>query len=326
MDFPKFKAAAVQTSPVFLNVGKTVDKAISIIKEAASNGAQLVAFPEVFIAGYPYWNWIMTPVQGSKWYEQLYRNSITANGSEVEKICKAAKENNIHIVIGINERGDSYGEIYNTNLIIDNHGNLIGKHRKLVPTWAEKLTWTSGDGSSLKVYKTEIGPIGTLACGENTNTLARFTLLSQGELIHIANYISLPVAPPDYDMAEAIKIRAAAHSFEGKLFTVVSCSTISKEIMDTLRNDVPNVDDLLTRKNSAFSGIIGPNGAVVGQPLIDDEGIVYADIDLAKCIQPKQMHDILGHYNRFDIFDLRVNTAPTRKITFIDNHDEFNEK
>jgi aliphatic nitrilase len=323
MDFPKFKAATVQTSPIFLDVDKTIDKAISFVKEASSNGAQLIAFPEVFIAGYPYWNWIMTPVQGSKWYEALYKNSVAAPGPEIDRICKAAKDCNCHIVIGINERGDSYGEIYNTNLIIDNNGKLIGKHRKLVPTWAEKLTWTSGDGSSLKVYKTEIGPVGTLACGENTNTLARFTLLSQGELIHVANYISLPVAPPDYDMAEAIKIRAAAHSFEGKLFTVVSCSTISREIMAALKPDVPNVEELLTRKNSAFSGFIGPNGVAIGEPLIDDEGIVYADIDLSKCIQPKQMHDILGHYNRFDIFDLRVNTAPTRKITFIDNHEEF---
>jgi len=326
MNFPKFKAAAVQTSPIFLNVEKTIEKAISFVKEATSNGANLVAFPEVFVAGYPYWNWIMTPVQGSKWYEELYKSSVKTDDAIMKPLFQAAKEYNCHIVIGINERGDSYGEIYNTNLIIDNHGKLIGKHRKLVPTWAEKLTWTSGDGSSLKVYNTEIGPIGTLACGENTNTLARFTLLAQGELIHIANYISLPVAPPDYDMAEAIKIRAAAHSFEGKLFTIVSCSTISKEIKDALRPDVPNVDELLTRKNSAFSGIIGPNGTVIGQPLIDDEGIVYADIDLEKCIQPKQMHDILGHYNRFDIFDLRVNTAPIRKITFIDNHEEFNRK
>ncbi len=326
MDFKQFKAAAVQTSPVFLDVDKTIDKAISIISEAASNGANLIAFPEVFVAGYPYWNWIMTPVQGSKWYEKLYRAAVTADGDEILKICKSAKDNNIHVVIGINERGDSYGEIYNTNLIIDNNGTIIGKHRKLVPTWAEKLTWTSGDGSSLKVYNTEIGPIGTLACGENTNTLARFTLLAQGELIHIANYISLPVAPADYDMAEAIKIRAAAHSFEGKLFTIVSCSTISDEIIEALSEDVPNARELLTRKHSAFSGIIGPNGAVVGEPLIDEEGIVYADIDLSKCIQPKQMHDILGHYNRFDIFDLRVNTAPTRKITFINDHDEFHNR
>ena len=326
MEFSKFKAATVQTAPVFLNVEKTIDKAISIIREAAANGAELIAFPEVFVAGYPYWNWIMTPVQGSKWYERLYKNSVAADDPEIKRIEQAARENNIHVVIGINERGTSYGEIYNTNLIIDNTGQLIGKHRKLVPTWAEKLTWTSGDGSSLKVYPTKIGPIGTLACGENTNTLARFTLLSQGELIHIANYISLPVAPPDYNMAEAIKIRAAAHSFEGKLFTIVSCSTISQEIMDILKEDVPDAETLLTRKNSAFSGFIGPNGAVIGEPIIDDDGIAYAEIDLSKCIQPKQMHDILGHYNRFDIFDLRVNTAPTRKITFINSHEAFNAK
>ena len=326
MEFKKFKAATVQTSPVFLNVEKTVDKAISFIKEASNNGAKLIAFPEVFIAGYPYWNWIMTPVQGSKWYEELYKASVDVAGPDIKRLCLAAKDNDIQIVIGINERGKSYGEIYNTNLIIDNKGVIIGKHRKLVPTWAEKLTWSSGDGSSLKVYDTEVGPIGTLACGENTNTLARYTLLTQGELIHIANYISLPVAPADYNMAEAIKIRAAAHSFEGKLFTIVSCSTISKEIMDALKPDVPNVEELLTRKNSAFSGFIGPNGAVIGEPLIDDEGMIYADIDLAKCIQPKQMHDILGHYNRFDIFDLRVNTAPTKNITFINNHEEFNKR
>ena len=326
MTFHKFKAATVQTAPVFLNVEKTIDKAISFVKEAANNGAKLIAFPEVFVAGYPYWNWIMTPVQGSKWYEELYKNSVDVTGPDIKRLCLAAKDNDIQIIIGINERGKSYGEIYNTNLIIDNKGIIVGKHRKLVPTWAEKLTWTSGDGSSLKVYNTEIGPIGTLACGENTNTLARFTLLSQGELIHIANYISLPVAPPDYNMAEAIKIRAAAHSFEGKLFTIVSCSTISKEIMEFLKPDVPNVEELLERKNSAFSGFLGPNGATIGDPLIDDEGMIYADIDLAKCIQPKQMHDILGHYNRFDIFDLRVNTAPTRKITFINDHDEFNKR
>ena len=326
MDFKKFKAATVQTSPVFLDVEKTIEKAISFIKEASQNGATLIAFPEVFVAGYPYWNWVMTPVQGSKWYEKLYKSSVKTEDTSMQPLFQAAKDFNMHIVIGINERGYSYGEIYNTNLVIDNNGKLIGKHRKLVPTWAEKLTWSSGDGSSLKVYDTEVGPIGTLACGENTNTLARFTLLSQGELVHVANYISLPVAPPDYNMAEAIKIRAAAHSFEGKLFTIVSCSTISKEIKNALREDVPNIDEVLTRKNSAFSGFIGPNGATIGKPLIDDEGIVYAEIDLEKCIQPKQMHDILGHYNRFDIFDLRVNTAPTRKITFIDNHEEFNKK
>jgi len=326
MELPVFKAATVQTSPVFLNVEKTVEKAVSFIKEAAANGAKLIAFPEVFVAGYPYWNWVLTPVAGSAWYEKLYKSSVDLSSKAMDPIYQVAKEFDINVVIGINEKGDSLGEIYNTNLIISNEGKVIGKHRKLVPTWAEKLTWTSGDGSSLKVYDTNCGPLGTLACGENTNTLARFTLLSQGELVHIANYISLPVAPKDYNMAEAIKIRAAAHSFEGKLFTIVSCSTISQEIMDALKPEVPDIEETFARENSAFSGFIGPNGAVIGEPLIDKEGMVYAEIDLSKCIQPKQMHDILGHYNRFDIFDLRVNVSPTRKITFVENEGDFEPK
>ena len=105
MTFPKFKAATVQTSPVFLNIPKTVDKAISFIQEASQNGAQLIAFPEVIIAGYPHWNWIMTPVQGSKWYEQLYKNSVTLEDADMKRLFQAAKDQNMHVVIGINERG-----------------------------------------------------------------------------------------------------------------------------------------------------------------------------------------------------------------------------
>jgi aliphatic nitrilase len=148
------------------------------------------------------------------------------------------------------------------------------------------------------------------------NTLARFALLAQGELVHIASYISLPVAPPDYDMAEAIKLRAIAHSFEGKLFTIVSCSTVSEEIIAAMEGVVPDARARLQRKSSAFSGVIGPDGRVVGESLIDDEGIVYADIDLGRCIQPKQMHDIVGHYNRFDVFDLKVNRRPLTPISW----------
>ncbi len=322
MNFTPFTVAAVQASPVFLNTPATVEKVCSIIKEVAQNGASLVAFPEVFISAYPYWSWLMNPIESSEWFEKLCKSAITVPGKEVTQLCKAAKDNHCMVVIGINERAEnSLATLYNTILIIDEQGELIGKHRKLVPTWAEKLTWTGGDGSSLKVHQTKCGPLGALACGENTNTLARFALLAQGELIHIANYISLPVAPADYDMAEAIKIRAAAHSFEGKLFTIIACSTVSEEMIQLFEPYIPYVREKMTRKNSSFSGIIGPNGQVVSTPLIDTEGIVYGEIDLNKCIQPKQMHDIIGHYNRFDIFNLRINTDAQEPITFYSKKD-----
>lgn len=315
-EFPSFRAAAVQAAPVFLNTPRTIAKALDLIAEAARNSASLVAFPEVFVPGYPYWSWITDPVAGSAWFERLSRASILIDGPEVAALCAAAAEHGVHVVIGINERSPiSWGAIYNTMLFIGPDGRLLGRHRKLVPTWAEKLTWSNGDGSSLVVYQTAIGPIGGLACGENTNTLARFALLAQGELVHIASYISLPVAPPDYDMADAIRLRAAAHSFEGKLFTVVACSTISEEIITAMEAVVPDARARLERKSSAFSGIIGPDGRVIGSPLVDDEGIVYADIDLGRCIQPKQMHDIVGHYQRFDVFNLRVNATPQEPVS-----------
>ena len=316
-NLPAFKAAAIQAAPVFLDTAKTIGKAAGLIAEAARNGAALVAFPEVFVPGYPYWSWIADPVAGSPWFERLSRASILIDGPEVAALCAAARDHSVHVVIGINERSPvSWGTLYNTMLFIGPDGRLLGRHRKLVPTWAEKLTWSGGDGSSLVVHQTAIGPLGGLACGENTNTLARFALLAQGELVHVASYIALPVAPPDYDMAQAIQLRAAAHSFEGKLFTVVACSTISEEIIAEMEKLVPNARARLERKSSAFSGVIGPDGRVVGQPLIDDEGIVYADIDLGRCIQPKQMHDIVGHYQRFDIFNLQINRAQHQPATF----------
>ncbi|MEJ2626231.1 MAG: carbon-nitrogen hydrolase family protein [Pseudolabrys sp.] len=307
INLPKFKAAAVQAAPVFLDTPATISKAISLLSEAARNGAKIVAFPEVFVPGYPYWNWITDPVTGGQWFDRLVRASILVPGPEIDMLRAAAREAEIYLVIGVNERSPaSIGTLYNTLVFIGPDGRLLGKHRKLVPTWAEKLTWGPGDAAGMVVYDTEIGPLGGLACGENTNTLARFTLLAQGELVHVASYISLPVAPQDYDMAEAIKLRAIAHSFEGKLFTIVSCSTVSEEIIEAMETVVPDARARLERKSSAFSGILGPDGRVVGDSLIDDEGIVYGEIDLGRCVQAKQMHDIAGHYNRFDIFDLRV--------------------
>jgi nitrilase len=313
-----FIAAAVQAAPIFLDVDATVDLACSLIRQASMEGARLVAFPEVFVAGYPYWNWTMTPVEGSAWYEQLYVNSVDVPGPHVDRLCAAARDANCVVVIGVNERGSSsYGVLYNTVLLIGSDGNVMGRHRKLVPTWAEKLTWTGGDGSSLNVYDTEIGPIGALACGENTNTLARYALLAQGELIHVANYIALPVAPKDYDMVEAIKVRAAAHSFEGKLFSIVSCSSLSEEIIHRVAGEDTKAQTLLRRNHSAFSGIFGPDGRLLTEPLVDREGIAYAEIDLRRCIQPKQMHDIIGHYNRFDVFRLTVDKRRRAPAHFV---------
>jgi aliphatic nitrilase len=303
---------------VFLDTDATVAKACSLIAEAGAAGARLVVFPEVFVPGYPYWNWTMTPIAGSAWFERLFKAAVDIPGPHIDRLCTAARDAGAYVVMGVNERDPySMGTLYNTLVFISDAGEVLGTHRKLVPTWAEKLTWAGGDGSSLRVYDTDIGRLGGLACGENTNTLARFALLAQGENVHTANYIALPTAPEDYDMVEAIKVRAMAHSFEGKVFTVVSCSALTPEIVDTVAHDAES-RKMLERPHSAVSCIVGPDGRLLGEPLIDVEGIVYADIDLNRCIQPKQMHDIIGHYNRFDVLSLRINRRPGKALEFED--------
>ncbi|WP_370941848.1 carbon-nitrogen hydrolase family protein [Amycolatopsis sp. cg5] len=316
--FPAFRAAAVQAAPVFLDTAATVEKACRLIETAAAKGARLIAFPEVFVSAYPYWNWTLNPVQGGPWFERLYRSAIDVPGPEVATLCAAAREAGAHVVIGVNERDPySAGTLYNSVLLIGADGELLGVHRKLVPTWAEKLTWGHGDGSSVRVHETSIGRLGALACGENTNPLARFALLAQGEQVHVASYIALPVAPPDYDMADAIRLRSAAQSFEGKTFTVVACSTISEEMVELLGHDEAT-RKLLRREHCALSGVFGPDGRPIGEPLIDAEGIVYADLDLAKSIQAKQMHDVIGHYNRFDVFSLTLDRTRRSGLSFTD--------
>lgn len=315
--YPKYTAAAVQAAPAFLDTKATTEKACSLIREAAGNGATVIAFPEVFIAGYAYWNWIMSPLEGSAWFKRLYLASIDVPGPEVQALQRTAQECAVTVVIGVNERSPvSMGTIYNTTLIIGPDGTLLGRHRKTVPTFAEKLTWGSGDGSSIRTYDTPGGKLGTLACGENTNTLARFSLLAQGEQVHVANYIAYPFRN-SYDIIEPIKIRASAHSLEGKVFTIVSSSAMSQEIIDLL-GTTPERLEALSGSPNAFSGIFGPDGLQISEPLIDSEGIVYGEIDLEKCIEPKQFHDIIGHYNRFDIFELRLHQRPLNPLNVVD--------
>jgi len=309
----RFKVAAVQTAPKFLDTEGTIDKALSFIKEAARNGASLVAFPEAFIPAYPYWAWIESPLESHRYFKTLYKAAITVPGPFTEMLCSAARESNTVVVIGVNEVDSVLtGTIFNTNLIIDNNGNLLGKHRKLVPTNAEKLVWGNGDGSGLVVHHTEFGRVGTLLCGENTNTLARFALLAQGEQIHVANFPAFPFTDW-YEESEAIRIRCQAHAFEGKVFVIASTSLMDAKSIEMLCK-TPEKRRLLEGKNFALSAVFGPDGRAIGGPLIDEEGIVYAEIDLDDLIEPKLMHDITGHYNQFGVLSLNLNRAAQKPV------------
>lgn len=308
-----YKVAAVQTYPKFLDLEGTVEKACRFIREAAGHGASIIAFPEAFVPAYPYWAWLEGPLKSQKRFKTLYLSSITVPGPWVDVLCGCAKENNVVVVIGVNEIDPILtGTIYNTNLVIDNHGSLLGKHRKLVPTYAEKLVWGNGDGSSYVTYQTDFGRIGTLLCGENTNTLARYALLAQGEQIHVANFPAFPFTEW-YEEVEAIRIRCQAHAFEGKIFVIASTSLMDPESLDSLCSS-PEKRKLMEGQRYALSAIFGPDGRIIGEPLIDEEGIVYAEIDLNDLIRPKLMHDITGNYNQFSVLSLNLNRTPHKPL------------
>jgi nitrilase/aliphatic nitrilase len=206
------------------------------------------------------------------------------------------------------------------NLLFDRDGTLLNRHRKLVPTWAEKLTWANGDAAYLRPEETDFGRVGALIRGENTNTLARFALLAQGEQVHIATY---PPAWPfhrpgggaqNYNLSEAIRIRSAAHAFEGKVFNIVAACALDADAVEQLSQGDSNMKDLLKATPPPVSMIVGPNGDLLGDPLVGSEGMVVADIDIALSIEHKMAHDIVGHYNRFDIFHLEIDPTPNRPV------------
>ncbi|HEY6023441.1 MAG TPA: carbon-nitrogen hydrolase family protein, partial [Pseudolabrys sp.] len=188
-NYPKFKACAAHVAPAFLDAQATVQKACSLITEAARAGAQLIAFPESFVPGFPIWAPVQAPIKNHEFFKRLAANSIEVPGPEVSALCDSARENAIAVSIGISERSAvSVGCLWNSNLLIGQDGTLLNHHRKLVPTFYEKLIWANGDGAGLRVSDTPTGKIGMLICGENTNPLARYSLIAQGEQVHISSY------------------------------------------------------------------------------------------------------------------------------------------
>jgi aliphatic nitrilase len=324
-EYPAYKVAAAHVAPVFLDTNRSVGKACSVIEEAAGHGAQLIAFPEVFLPGFPVWAGIAAPIQTHDLFKRLAAAAIVIDGPELAIVRQAARRHGAFVSIGFTEgTKTSVGCLWNSNVLIGADGAILNHHRKLVPTWYEKLIWANGDGRGLRVCDTELGRIGMLICGENTNPLARFALMAEGEQVHISCYPPVwPTRPPEgpgnYDLPQAIRIRAGAHAFEAKVFNIVAASCIDQTLRDTIEKALGR-EALRTLEQSprGTSVVIGPTGTPLGEVLCNDEGILYAGIDLAESVEPKQFHDVVGGYNRFDIFAFSVDRSSRRPATFID--------
>lgn len=321
--FTTIRAAAVQAAPVMFDTDATIDKLESLVAQAAAEGARIVAFGEAFVAGFPIWANVLPPVDQHDFQIRLVESAIEVPGPYVDRLSGIAREHGVVLSVGVNEVSPvSVGTVWNANLMFDPEGRLVNHRRKLVATWCERLVWSHGDGHDLEPVEVAGVRVGALLCGENTNPLARFALLAQGEEVHIAAY---PPAWPfdrsdsraEYDLAEAIRLRSAAHSFEGKVFNVVASTALDDAAVDLVARGDETVAKMLRAKPTA-SMILGPTGEYLAGPLVGEEGILYADLDTRRRIVPKQAHDVTGTYNRFDVFGFTVDKTRHVPVTVTD--------
>lgn len=322
--YPRYKVAAMHVAPVFLDTAATIEKVCSLIGEAARNGARLMAFPETFVPAFPIWAALRAPLYNHAFFGRLATQALRVPGPEIDQVAAAARRYGVIVSLGINEGTDaSDGCIWNSNVLIGDDGRVLNHHRKIVPTFWEKLVWANGDGAGLRVCETALGRLGMLICGENTNPLARFALMAQGEQVHVSSFPPVwpahdPADVKAYDVSDAIRLRVRNHAFEGKLFNVVASAFMDKAMLEGLSQGDANMARILENSPRGISMVVGPMGAVIGQTMQNEEGILYADIDLSETVEPRQLQDVAGYYNRFDIFNLTVNRVANRPVEFVD--------
>jgi len=304
----KVTVAAAHLAPVYMDARATVDKTCDYIAKAAKAGVQLVVFPESFIPGFPLWPALSAPIYNHDLFKQFAAQSVQVPGPEILKICSAAKEAGVMVSVGISEATTkSVGCLWNSNLLISSDGAILNHHRKLVPTFFEKMIWANGDGAGLTVTETAIGRIGALICGENTNPLARYSMIAQGEQIHISSYPPIwpthePSSNDRYDLASAIRIRAGAHSFEAKVFNVVAAARLDETAYEVLASLGDQALRVVKESPKGISMILGPSGLPISETSKDEDQLLIEAIDLDDCVVPKQFHDVVGYYNRFECF------------------------
>ena len=348
---PKLRAAACHVCPVFLSAKSTTDKCISLIHQASRASANLVVFPESYVPAFPIWSSLFAPTENHHFFQRLANESIYADGEEVRAIRETAKKTGTVVSVGISEKVRySTATLFNSNLIIGPDGDILVHHRKLMPTFFEKLTWSPGDGFGLRVAETIYGKIGALICGENTNPLARYALMSMGEQVHISSWPAIwptrkTITPSsfketnstpnaNYDNVAANRIRAAAHCFEAKCFGILCAGHLNSETINAIKYMSGGFGGTDTLQNSsrAATMFLNPNGAAhpsftihpetgaheATEMLQKEEGILYADLDIEKCIEGKQYHDVVGGYQRLDVFDLKVDRRRRDPATFLD--------
>ena len=298
---PTVRAAVVQAAPVAFDLEKTLGKVERLLCEAVATGAGLVVFPEAFVSCYPRGLTFGASVgsrtpEGREDFRRYWESSVDVPGPAVDRLGEMARENGVYLVIGVIER--AAGTLYCTVLFFDPNGKFLGKHRKLMPTAAERLVWGFGDGSTMPVFDTRVGKLGAVICWENYMPLLRMAMYQKGIQIYCA---------PTADARDTWIATMRHVACEGRCF-VLSANQFARRSDYpedyAIEDDDGDPDHVLCRGGSV---VISPLGEMLAGPNFEGEAILTADLDLGEIAKGKYDFDVVGHYARPDVFQLSVN-------------------